>query len=58
MSHAEYMAFPRLCALSEVTWSPQASRDEADFRRRLDPQLRRFDCLGVNYHKVASAGSE
>ncbi len=31
----EYMAFPRLCALAEVVWSPQAARNFADFSNRL-----------------------
>jgi hexosaminidase len=44
--HVEYMAFPRLCALAEVAWSP-AGRDPADFRRRLAAHLPRLDALGV-----------
>ncbi|MGC3961094.1 MAG: beta-N-acetylhexosaminidase [Verrucomicrobiota bacterium] len=27
LKHAEYMIFPRGCALAEVAWSPQSSRD-------------------------------
>jgi hexosaminidase len=49
--HAEFMAFPRLCALAEITWSPKASRDWNDFTRRLQTQFQRFDQLGVNYRK-------
>jgi len=49
--HAEFMAFPRLCALAEVTWSPKASRNWDDFTRRLQTQFQRFDQLGVNYRK-------
>ena len=45
------MAFPRLCALAEVTWSPPASRNWEDFTRRLQTQFQRFDQLGVNYRK-------
>ena len=45
----EYMAFPRMCALSEVLWSPAVGRDYADFRRRLDGHLPRLDRMGVNY---------
>jgi hexosaminidase len=58
MSHAEYMVFPRLCALAEVTWSPKESRNYEDFRRRLEPHLKRFDCLGVNYRKYPLVASE
>jgi len=49
--HAEFMAFPRLCALAEVAWSPKASRDWTDFSRRLQTQFQRFDQLGINYRK-------
>ena len=50
---AQYMIFPRLCALAEVTWSPRASRDWDGFIRRLPTQFQRFDQLGVNYRKGA-----
>ena len=53
LKHAQYMLFPRLCALAEVTWSPQASRNWEDFMRRLPAQFQRFDQLGVNYRKGA-----
>ncbi|HVM47547.1 MAG TPA: family 20 glycosylhydrolase, partial [Candidatus Acidoferrum sp.] len=49
LNHAEYMMFPRLCALSEVAWSPRGSRNYDDFIRRLQPHLQRFDQLGVSY---------
>jgi hexosaminidase len=45
------MAFPRMCAMAEVTWSPKASRNWEDFTRRLKTQFQRFDQLGVNYRK-------
>ena len=49
---AEYMAFPRLSALAEVTWTPRDGRDVADFRRRLVAHLRRLDALDVNYRPL------
>ncbi len=45
----EYMTFPRLSALAEVAWSPQAARNFEDFSRRLQQQNRRLDGLSVNY---------
>ena len=51
--HAQFMAFPRMCALAEVTWSPKASRDWNDFTRRLQTQFQRFDQFGVNCRKGA-----
>jgi hexosaminidase len=48
--HQDYMAFPRLCALAEVTWSPKEKKDYAGFLRRLSGgHLARLDALGVNY---------
>src|SRR5208282_3808423 len=51
--HVEYMAFPRLCALAEVDWTPKAGRNWADFSRRLRIHLRRLDELGVNYRPIS-----
>ena len=48
----QYMAFPRLCALAEVAWSPQEQRDFADFRSRLVEHLKRLDALGVKYRAL------
>ncbi|MBS0664103.1 MAG: beta-N-acetylhexosaminidase [Verrucomicrobia bacterium] len=47
----EFRAFPRLCALSEVVWSPVERKDFTDFRRRLVWLLARLDRLGVNYRR-------
>ncbi len=47
----ERRAFPRLTALAEVVWSPQAKRDYADFRARLPWLLARLDRLNVNYRR-------
>lgn len=47
--HVEYMAFPRMLALSEVLWSKKEDRDLADFNRRLWLQFPRLDKQNVNY---------
>jgi hexosaminidase len=52
--HVEYMAFPRLCALSEVLWSPRESRSLSDFLDRLRQHLKRLDRLGVNYRRLTN----
>jgi hexosaminidase len=54
LAHAEYMAFPRLCALAEVDWSPPAARNWDDFSRRLRVHELRLDELGVNYRRDTS----
>jgi len=51
--HAQFMMFPRLCALAEVNWSPAAARNWEDFQQRLQAQFQRFDQLGVNYRRGA-----
>jgi hexosaminidase len=49
--HVQYMAFPRLTALSEAFWTPTDRKDYAGFRKRLDEHLVRLDTLGFNYRK-------
>jgi hexosaminidase len=44
-----YMTFPRIAALAEVAWSPASRINWADFQRRLEPQLKRYDALGIRY---------
>jgi len=45
----DWQAFPRLCALAEVAWTPQDKRDFGDFCRRLAAHYPRLDALGVTY---------
>jgi len=45
----EYMSFPRIAALAEVAWSPPERIDWNDFQRRIEPQLRRYDALGITW---------
>ncbi len=47
--HVEYMVLPRMLALSEVVWSPVASRDWVGFTNRLPAHLARLEDQGVNY---------
>ncbi len=51
--HVEYMAFPRLAALSEVLWSPKKHRDWGNFSKRMEDQYKRYDKLGINYSRSA-----
>jgi hexosaminidase len=51
LKYAEYMMFPRLCALAEVAWSPAGTRNYNDFMRRLRIQGQRFDRMAVNYRR-------
>jgi hexosaminidase len=51
-AHAEYMAFPRACALAEVAWDTSGRKDWAAFRGRLAEHLQRLDVLAVNYRRL------
>jgi hexosaminidase len=51
-AQVEYMAFPRVCALSEVVWSPAARKDYADFLQRMQTHTQRLDALQVNYRRL------
>lgn len=48
----QYMAFPRLCALAEVGWSPPEQKDWKDFKVRLAPLLERLSLLGVHFRPL------
>jgi hexosaminidase len=45
---AEYMVYPRACALAEVVWSPKQGRDYLDFLQRMETHLQRLQKWNVN----------
>ncbi|MCK5463282.1 MAG: hypothetical protein KAI95_09710, partial [Bacteroidales bacterium] len=49
-SKVEYMAFPRISAVSEVLWSPGELRDWNDFRKRMESQYKRYRLWGMVYN--------
>jgi hexosaminidase len=49
LAHAEFMMFPRLCALAEVDWSPKEARNWNSFQQRLQTHELRLTELGVNF---------
>ena len=47
---SEYQLFPRLCALSEIGWTPQELRDYADFDARLThTHFERMWYMGIHF---------
>ncbi len=52
MHDVEYMAFPRLAAIAEIGWTPQANRKWDDFARRLGAQGPRWQALGINFYRA------
>ena len=51
-ARVEYMTFPRIAALAELTWSAPGG-DFAEFSQRLGPQLARYRSLGIDYAESA-----
>jgi hexosaminidase len=47
--HVEYMAYPRVLALSEIAWSQPEQKDWEGFQGRLRKELPRLKARGVNY---------
>ena len=54
----EWMVFPRMLAMAEVTWSPASARDWAGFVARLPGALAALDRMGVNYRPPNVVGLE
>lgn len=55
---AEYMAFPRACAMSEVVWSPARKKDFRDFSARMAAQYDRLVARGINVRIPPPSGFE
>ncbi len=53
--YLEYMILPRMTALSEVVWTQKEQKSWDDFLNRLKHFTKRYDALGVNYAKHATA---
>jgi hexosaminidase len=52
MRDVEFLAMPRLAAIAEVAWSPQAARSWESFRLRLGAQAPRWTALGINFYRA------
>lgn len=51
VQHLEYMALPRMLALSEVVWSSEKNKNFGNFYQRLQQHFKWFDQKGINYSK-------
>lgn len=45
----EYMLFPRICALSEIVWSPREQKNFDSFEERMKSEYPRLDVYNINY---------
>ncbi len=48
-SHADYMAYPRALALSEIAWSPASAKDYNRFLEKLGPRLMAMERKQVSF---------
>jgi hexosaminidase len=48
---AEYLAMPRLVAIAEVAWTPQAGREWQGFRSGVAAHAKRWNYMGINYYR-------
>lgn len=54
----EYQAFPRACALAELTWTaPERRKDTAAFMNRLAKHGERLTALGLNHRQVTASAT-
>ncbi|GIF51478.1 N-acetyl-beta-hexosaminidase [Asanoa ferruginea] len=53
LADIEFMAFPRLPAIAELAWSPQASRNWDTFKVRLGSLGPRWTVQGINFYRSA-----
>lgn len=50
-SKLQYLLLPRLAAVAEAGWTPQAERSYPDFLKRLQQEPSYYDMKGMNYGK-------
>jgi len=48
---AEYMIFPRICAIAETVWTPKNEKNFENFAKRLEAHRRRLDNLGIQQYR-------
>ena len=50
-SHIEYMTFPRICAIAELTWSTKENKDFSRFVKKLESHYPRLEQRHIIYRK-------
>jgi N-acetyl-beta-hexosaminidase len=50
----EFMTYPRLCALAEITWTNKANRNWKNFQNRMETHFKRLDAMGVTNFRDAT----
>ena len=49
--HAQFMTYPRACAMAELTWTEPKQKNWEDFQKRLDSHLLRLKAQGANFRQ-------
>jgi len=49
MRHAEYMTYPRACALAEALWTPTERKSYSQFLNRMREHSKRLEIMNVNF---------
>jgi len=49
VERAEFMTYPRLCAIAEAAWTAPTLKDYPSFRERLGKEYALYDSLGIFY---------
>ncbi len=52
MAEIEYMAFPRMPGIAEIGWSPPSTHSWDAYRQRLAAHAKRWENMGVNFHRA------
>lgn len=50
-AHFEYMTYPRLLALAELTWTPAQQKDYKRFSAKMEKEYARFDEMHIAYRR-------
>jgi hexosaminidase len=51
----ERQVYPRIAAYAEVGWTPLGRKEFKGFEKRMETQYKRWDKLGLGYHRVVEA---
>ncbi len=51
--YLQFMTMPRLAALAEMAWTPDAQRDFAQFSERMKPFFTQYQAQGLHYYDAA-----
>jgi hexosaminidase len=49
---AEYMIFPRICAMAEILWTPKNLQDYTFFLFRMETYSKRLQKFNINFHPI------